>query len=398
MRIAPKLLVIGTVVAAAPHRSLAIEAEDVLFFQKGPFSAKPQLGISEVYNSNIFYVSDDEVDDLISIISPGIKLQLGRVEHNYLSLDYTFDHLFYFDNPDLDASQHSIVLRDRFEWKKLSITGSDRIQFLSSPLGGVERIITSRNIERANFDDTYTLNYNFSEKTLAYLRGSFQRLDYQDEIPLYDVDTLTGTAGFGYRAFPKSVIFGELYYGQTTTHPNSTALRENPDVSFIGGYVGVRGSFTEKLSGSLKVGYEAREFSDNANAPSEPVVDISLVQKFSERTTLQLLYTRLNGVSSQYTRESYVADIVGLQLNQAFGSTGKWIAGAGANYYRYGYVLDGRSVGDYDYIRGTLSLGYRIQRWLSANLGYDFERLTGNQEGAVDYTVNRVTLRLAIGY
>src|SRR5262249_5478449 len=155
-----------------------------------------------------------------------------------------------------------------------------------------------------------------SERTAAYLRASHTATDYHEGVNLYDIENLTGTAGFGYRAFARTVFFGELYYGQTTTTPNSPLLVSNPRVNYLGGFLGARGNFTEKLSGVVKVGYESREFSDGTPAPSDPVVDVSLTERFTDQTTLSLTYSRLNNVSVQYTRQSYTADLIGLQFSQ----------------------------------------------------------------------------------
>ena len=387
----------------------ALEPEDFLVFRTGPFSLRPQLALSEQYNDNLFYQEKDTVQDFITIVSPGLKLELGKQTHNFISLAYTMDQLFYIDNPDLETTQHLIELRNHLEWQKLMLEGSDRIQFLSNPLGGVvERVVDTNgvvtvlgnNIDRTVWDDAYTLTYLLGEKAGIYVRGNHNSVDYRQRVGLYDLETLSGTGGFSYRAFAKTAFFGEVYYGQTATDPNSPFLPSNPDLNFIGGYVGVRGNFTPKLSGMAKLGYESREFGDGTSAPSEPVVDLSLTQQFSERTALTLSYSRLNTVSVQYSRQTYTADSIGLQLSQIFGATGKWRASVGGSYVMYQYEVTGPSSNNtqYDYLRGSANLSYQIQKWLTSSVGYDFERVSGDSRAVIDYTVNRVSLRLAIGY
>src|SRR5690349_2018420 len=84
----------------------ALEPEDVLFFKTGPLTIRPQLALAEQYNDNLFYQPRNQVEDFISIISPGLKLQLGRPEHNFMSFGYTLDQLIYAENSDLNAPQH----------------------------------------------------------------------------------------------------------------------------------------------------------------------------------------------------------------------------------------------------------------------------------------------------
>jgi hypothetical protein len=218
-------------------------------------------------------------------------------------------------------------------------------------------------------------------------------------VTLYDIQTLTGTAGFGYRAFPKTVFFGEAYYGQTRTDPNDPRLTDNPRLDAIGGYIGARGNFTEKLSGMAKAGYEHREFADGSDSSGDPVVDLSVTQRFSEKRGLSLTYSHLSAASVQYSRQTYTADLIGLRFYQVLGPRRKWQANIGANYGLYEYDR-GSVSGDrqYDYLRGSVSLVYQIQRWLGAQVGYEHERVIGDSPAVIDYTVNRVTLRVAIGY
>jgi hypothetical protein len=392
------LLIILTLAAFSP-RAAGLEPHDVLFFRAGPLTARPQLALTETFNDNIFYYTDRRVSDFITVISPGVKLQLGSPERNFIGLTYTYDRLFYLDNDILNTGQHSLDLRSQLEGQRLKLNGGNRIQLLSSPLGGVERVIVGRNIDRTVHDHTYTLTYEISTKTETYLRGSYYASDYQAGITLYDIDTITGTAGFGFQAFPKTFLFGEAHYGSTGTTPNSPLLPDNPDLTFVGGFVGARGNFTEKLTGTVKLGYEAREFSDDTPVPNSPIVNLSLNHRFSENTALTLSYSRLGNVSVQYGRRTYNADSMGVQLTQIFGASRKWQATVGGNYALYAYE---RSVlapaVEYDYLRASFNLAYRIQLWLTASLGYDFESVMSDARGVVDYNVSRVNLRLAIGY
>jgi hypothetical protein len=207
-----------------------------------------------------------------------------------------------------------------------------------------------------------------------------------------------GTAGFGYRAFPKTGFFGEIYYGQTVTTPNFPAPNV-PHVNFIGSFIGARGSFTDKISGVVKAGYESREFSDNSSAPGSPVVDLSLNYAMSAKRSVLLSYARLHDVSVQFARESYTADAVTLRLGQTFGPAGKWNVSIGGSYGTYAYEQVGGATGrQYDRYSGNINLAYQIQLWLSANLGYNFDAIRSGGGGVADYDINRVGLSLAVGY
>ncbi|MHC1766572.1 MAG: outer membrane beta-barrel protein [Verrucomicrobiia bacterium] len=400
----PGLAVVSTGLSVA-----ALEPEEVLSFKTGPLSLRPQFSLGESYSDNIFYEGTDEADDFITTLSPGLKLQLGRPDHNNLQLNYQYDHLLYADNSDLDTGQHTIDLKSAIAFERLRLEGMDRIQVLSSPLSGVvERIIdpsgnatfTRGNVDRLAIADTYTFSYDLSEKTAVYLRGEHSLLNYEENVALYDMQKLTGTGGFGFRVFPKTIVFGETYYGRTRTEVNDPSQVSNPRLDAIGGYVGVRGNFTPKLTGMAKVGYEHREFADDSPTPSDPVADLSIGYAFSPKRSLALTYSHQNFVSIQYSRQTYTADVVGVNFNQMLGSTGKWQATVGGSYSLYGYEQGGgvaESV-DYDYIRASFSLAYKIQRWLTASCGYDFEKVMGETGQVIEYDVNRVNLRMTVGF
>lgn len=433
-------LAVAGCLSTALSRLAAIEPVDILVFSKDPVMLRPRVAVSETFNDNIFSQLRG-TSDLITTLSPGLNLQVGRTGFNTISLDYALNANFYADRTDLNAGEHSFDLRTRLQGSRLILNGTDRVQLLSSPVGLIEvftsvpsgpatppvgggeggapgvggettgspaigdtsgppragEVLTTeeRNVDRMVFADAYSLGYRIGEKTGAYLQGAHSTTDYESGIRnLYDINTLRATVGFGYQAFPKTSFFGELYYGQTATTPNFDAPK-NPHVSFIGGFLGVRGQFTEKLSGVAKAGYESREFSDNSPTPSAPVVNVSLNHRLSQKTSITLDYTRLNEVSIQFARESYTADVVSAQLSQMLGSNGKWRASLGGSYNRFEY--EGGST-PYNRYSANFNLAYQVQLWLSASLGYSYDRIEYVAVGSSGYDINRVTLGLAVGY
>jgi len=378
----------------------SVEPSDVLYYSKGPVSLRPQLGLTEAYNDNIFYSSkENEKADLVSTISPGFNLDLGRLEDNHLFLTYEYDQVLYADNTRLNTSQHLLDFATKLEGARLRLEGSDSIHFLSNLIGGGERSsIGDRNVDSTTYSDNYTLTYEISPKTSAYLGGNYSATDYEEGIGLYDVNTLTGTAGFGFKAFPNLAFFGEIYYGQQAVEPNFAGPK-GPHADFVGGFLGARGNFTERLTGTLKLGYEDREFSDGTPTPSAPVVEISLTEKFTEKTSLSLAYARRTQSSVQFAAYSYTSDQASIELAQALGNTGKLEARVGSAFSMNEYEQTPTFAQRTDsYWSGYANLTYHIQTWLKATLGYDYQNFGSDAAGVIDYDVNRVTLRVAVGY
>lgn len=396
---------------ACPVGLAAAEAADYLLFSKGPLLLRPRLSVSEEYNNNIFSQEEGE-GDLITTISPGLNIQFGRAANNFIALDYSFGQHFYLDRGDLNAGEHSFGLRSRIQGERLVLSGYDNVQLLSSPVGLVTEYVTvfepvesvpapgggttppvgselpgsvrgpevisaiaDRNVDRNSFSDNYSLGYGLSEKTGVYLQGQHATTDYEQGIGLYDINTLRATGGFAFQAFPKVAFFGDVSYGQTATTPNFPE-RKNPHVEIIGGALGARGSFTPRLSGTVKVGYETRKFSDNTTAPSSPVADVALSYRSTEKGLVSLSFARLHDVSIQYGRQSYTANVVSTQWDQVLGSSHKWRTTVGGRFGMFDYLsTDAGSQRGYDQYSAYFRLAYRIQLWLSANLGYAWDSI-----------------------
>ena len=277
---------------------------------------------------------------------------------------------------------------------------AQRRDALSGILGGGSNL--GQRVDRTAYYDNYSVTCGLTEKTGVYVEGSFDALDFDRGTPLYDSNTLIGTGGFLFKATPKTSVFGELYYGQTATDPNvpfsptNSISFKSPHAGFFGGFVGVKGDFTSRLSGRVKAGYEVREFSDGTPAPSSPVVEVSLDQKFSEKTSATLTYSRRNSVSVQVIRQAYTADAVAAQLTQVLSSNGKLVGTLGGVFENDDYEKVGSFVRNDRAYRAKAALTYNLQLWLSASLSYEFEGYSSN--AVIDYEVNRVTFRVAVGY
>jgi hypothetical protein len=397
----------GAACAVSTGQVFAVEASDVLVFSKGPLSLRPQFGLIEQFDDNIFYGDEDRESDFITIISPGLKLQLGQdlPAENHITLAYTYDRSFYVHNSSQNANQHHFITDTFFKKHRLSIEGADRFELLSSVLGGGFSV-GRQQVDRTLWWDIYRVDYQVGERMGVYVEGQHVSTDYESGVRLFDTRTLTGTGGFEYTFSEDIFLFGEAYYGQTTLEPNEAATAEPPGTQFIGGFVGVRGKFSEKLNGRLKAGYEISTFQGNIpagvddSAGSAPVVEASITYLPTERLTTTLTYSRRQQVSVQFVRSSYVLDTVSANIQQVLGSTGRLRLDLTGTYAMFSFdpapaYPAGRSDNNWKVQTGA---SYFFQTWLSTRLEYSFERFTSDFASVVDYDVNRVTLSLAIGY
>jgi len=383
--------------AAAAH---GIEPGKLFAIQKGPAVLKPQLEVAQTYSDNITYRTDDKVSDLVTILSPGLKLQLGSLDYNHLELSYLFDRVEYWDNSDLSVNQHRVALSSDFQISRFRLEGADRFEILSSPLGGGISVGGAK-IDRHVFQDQYRLTYEVSEKTAVYGEALHARTDYQTDIALYDSMMLEGTLGFQYLGLTRVRFFGEVYYGLTENEPNSAQLREYPQADYVGGFAGARGDFTERVTGMVKAGYESRWYSDGSEGLGTPVVDVSLTGRITDKTALIFFYSRRQRESAQFVRSSYTANAFVLNLQQQIGSDGRLRANLRAEYSRSDYDFNPQYVSGErkdDLLLASLTLTYDIKLWFRVFGGYSFEHLKSNEPSILDYDVNRVRLGMQFGY
>jgi hypothetical protein len=382
----------------------------MLLIQRGPTALKPQLELSQTFSDNITFRENDAESDFITTVSPGIALQLGSRTFNYVDFGYFFDRVQYWDHDGLSANQHRANLALRFEKSRFLLEGLDEFKNLSSPIGGGISI-GGIEIERFHFLDLYKLTYDLSSKTALYFEAFHARTDYDTDLALYDSFTLTGTLGFEYKAFSRTSFFGEVYYGLTENEKNvesvtangiTTQIADYPTARFVGGFIGARGAFTEQLFGSVKAGYEHRTYSGDQGSSGAPVVAVSLTERFSERSILTLTYARSQRESAQFVSSSYVNDSVVLEYLQHIADQGRLrgnlvLGYTSADYESNSAATQGGSRQDHLLTAG-LTITYDIKLWLRAFGSYNFEFLDSNRPAIQDYTVNRVTLGMQLGY
>jgi hypothetical protein len=398
-------LAAGASCAAAASSTHAADAADYLVFSKGPVSLRPQLEVVEQFTDNVYFTGTDRISDFVTILSPGIRVVAGQdlPEENHFVLNYNLDQLLYAEESSQNATQHRFSTDLAYKWSRLSFEGTDRVEFLASALGS-GLIQRGRDpVERLIVADLYRVDYTFGERMGVYGEIHHNSVDYEEGRGLFDSRTLRGTAGFEYIFSKDTRFFGEVYYGVTDLGENGNTIAELPGTSFVGGFIGARGNFTEKLRGKVKAGYEVSTFSGGSvsgdTAGEAPVVEAGVSYQFTDRSNISLTYNRRQFVSVQFVNSSYIADQVTLGASQILGSVGRLRLNSAITYQNLSYepspAFAKRNDSSYSFLAAA---SWYFQTWLSTRLQYSFENYTSDLPAVVDYHVNRITLSVAIGY
>ena len=406
---------LGFVVAAGVGTSIsahALEPYDVLVYSVGPVLIRPQFDFTETYSSNVFYSEDNPQDNFISYISPGIDLLLGRIEDNYVAFNYHATVVNYNQseeseddviNPirtdDLNRVDNYLALGSRWEFNRVVVQGTSRVDFLGGLLGAGEGSFTRGNIDRVENAHNYSVGTKVTEKSKVTVSGNYYERDLEDKATLLDYSSWRAKLGYQYDSFSKTSLLGEVYYGEYETSQNS-GLGQGGDAEALGAFIGATGEFTSKINGEVRVGYETRSArSTGTTTDSDGVVgEIALTYNISAKSVAQLAFERRFGLDISSQGSTQTTDELKFQFKQALGNSGKLAASFLALFQNKdfdGGFSDGRN--DQFFVTGV-GLDYNIQDWLIVGAGYNFTSFETDSLRYSDYDVHNVNVSLQIGY
>jgi hypothetical protein len=383
-----------------------LEVRDLMAFSAGPFVIRPGFTTTSVYNDNIYYApSRAMVDDFLFMLSPALNVRLGRKEAaNRLDFTYRFDQYLYVENGQSDSSNHSFQLDAAVAGSRFSYYCVNSFKVLNSILDGYTTTIEgiplplSTNVERDYFDTTHNVGYALTTKSRLVADASLHMREYPggDVAGQRLLDSTEWRASFGYEyaITQKYTLDGRFHYGQQTQTANFPGQVPPPDASLYGGTVAVRGQFTTKLSGTVRAGYEQREFDGESESGGYPIAGLGLTYGLSERTSFSLDYNRGGSVSS-YNGEATETDSAGVRVTQIVGNRRPWNLSAGVRYVQNRFQTNDQVLENW---QADVNASYRLRSWAALFAGYSFEFGQRGSFDGFDYTVNQVSLGFVLGY
>lgn len=388
---------------------------------------QPQFDAGAQYTDNLFYAPRNAspgtagygvplASDFIFTLSPGVEFQYGRNKERNIELEAFVDELLYAQYADFDSTQVRGAAEVHWEFGRFVLQGTDSIGWLNQILGGNVATQYRKPIRTLAWNDSYRLTYDATMKTDFYAVLNHNEQSFLQDVSLYSQNSVIGSLGTTYKPFERLGFFLEGEGGYTGVSSASPSLPPGSPSTIFGGFVGARGNFTARLDGSIKAGYEVREFSSAAsvaNTPS-PAAGVALTYTESSRRSYILSFDRSVGVSVQIPDQAYVFDNVAFTFTQGIGASGRWTLRAQpsislGNYtslYRYvGATLVDFARNDQTYTM-SVTMAYQPNAWLKTSLNYTFQAYSAEfpdpvaerYNGVNNYTLNRITLQLSIGY
>ncbi len=394
-------LVTGAVGAQEPARGETVTNRsrpelDPLGVRSGGMFFYPQLGIAELYDSNIYSSDTGEVDDYITQISPGLQLRSDWNNHE-LNLFALSDIGYYADNDAENYVDYTLggdgridATRDTsLDWA-LSYVKLHEDRGSAEDAGGVEPN------EFTVLSPEISLSQSFGRISLE-VGGGLQRFDFDDSSVENhddrDRDEWEGSVQLGYEivpgyeAFIRGAYFARAY--EDTVDDNGFERSSTGYEVVAGTAIDISGVTT----GEIFAGFRSQNPDDAAFG------DITGAQYGGNITWNPSGLTTVNGFIERTIEETtltgspgFFATHSGLSVDHEL--LRNLLLGVNANYTTRLYEEIDRDDKD---LEAGLYGKYLMNRNLYISANYDYTRRTSNVAGE-DFTRNVFMLKLETQY
>lgn len=391
------------------------------------------LAVNGFYDGNYNAAPKDVAEGSFGIeVIPSVGLNF-LLDQTTIGLDLTYDMRWYEDRPDNNIDQQFIAdlgVTHSFS-ERLNLSLDDRFVYADEPDvldTGIITTPTLRSDQSAYHNlGSIALAYDFSQRfgiEVSYSNGWY---DYQQDGPgslAALMNRLDNKAAVNLRWFaapPTTVLIGYQYQWLNYTSDDSLTqfasgpLYVNPEIrdltsSFI--YGGVDHNFTSELSASLRLGAQITEYGNLHNIAAYSALDDSQVTPYADfsgnwvynpGSYVKLgVRSTLNATDVAYVNSAY--PVLSQQSTAAYTTwnhklTSRLTSTVTALFQASEYYGENSPVdGETDYLGMVgVNFNYVINAFLSANTGWNYDRLDSDLPGR-SYTRNRGYLGLSAKY
>ena len=385
------LVCLTSVLVVTTTHARDYEPIDGAAIELGGFSLYPSLNMQHYYDSNIIRAGQDESDSWIRVIEPQVTLvnefDANRIQFGYRlsdghyyssNTDHFTDH-FFSTQLDLYANQSH-----RFELSGAYEIGHDARGTVFS-IGTGSQLATPDEYKQTQVDGQYFFGTEDATGRVE-ININHTQLDYDLSTPRYlarDRDFLRFAGTFYYRVAPATDALIEL----RTTQVNYAVAsdRNNPLDSTVNSVLlGLRWNSNANTAGFAKVGYQQKNF-DSPLRPDFTGLDWNAGIDWTpvERTFFRLSTAR---DTFETNGEGNFIDSRSIALTWRHSWLDRLRSSLTAQYAKNAYEgnTDGFFRRDDNVYALSGQLDYEFRRWLTAQLGYQYEQRDSNRL-SIDY-------------
>lgn len=263
-----------------------------------PFKLVPTVGVEVRQDSNIYSLPSDEVDSMVMVVSPSLRL-LAQDRNNSYIASYDIAGGFYSENSDDDYIDHKLNLgahveptgRFRFDLGAgYSMLHDDRGVGFSEGRGLPFILAMSEpdqySLASLNGGIEYGAKEAAGQLSLS-LSETQKRYDLDDRAADRDLDTTNAALGFRYKAMPKTRFLVDLEHEIGAYRNAGTAA--SSDYTDTRVYGGAIWDSTGSTTGKIRVGVSKRDLESPAQEDlSSPAWDIGVIWSPLEYTRFTL--------------------------------------------------------------------------------------------------------------
>lgn len=364
----------------------------------------PFISLTEYYTDNLYNLSENEEDDFITVISPGLWLAYpagNRQPLNVTTLSsapgglavtrFPVETRRRFQSYALyraDIRKHHDFSEEDNTYQRaegllninlrggLSLELIDIFQVSQDPnsTGNIREVdeITSNLVQ-------FLADYRIAPKTRVRADYSHYSIDFDDERNAFrerDDDVLN--LYLFYRFLPRTSLL--LEYDFINIDYQQEIFGDTKERTT---FAGLRWEVSEKTQGLAKFGHSWRDIDTGSHEAF--IGEIRLDYRFTPKTSTYLALTRR--VEETDIREANSIIVHRAQLGYRQKITARWSATTDLFYYQNDYRGSDRID---DHFGARLGAGYLFRRWLNFGIGYNYIQRISNDDA--DYTNNRVFL------
>ena len=356
----------------------------------GPLRIKPSIELSATSDSNVLLLPKDaEQDDTYFSIFPRVIVAVPDYHGHTFRLDYAFEVRRYSDLESEDADLSNLDF-----YGLLNVSSQFRVRVLERfrQLSGdteeiLGRVEYSRN--HAEVAGTYDVNSKIS------VEGRYTNLnhDYEDPLLIGRTEDQYGGAVM-YNLYDKWGVLVEVTHGEIDID-DTTA-----DASYNRVLFGARGSFTPKLTGKVKFGFEKREYDGDREETDVGYISGEITHEVASDMSFQISATRELIESITYEGTSYTLTQGRARLTKDFADRIRVILSA---YYQTSNyeepILRGGALEERedDIWQAEIDVEYKVNRWARVIAGIEHKN-TDSSFDENDYEYNRFKLGARLEY
>ena len=262
----------------------------------GEAKLNPYVETKLQYDDNVFLNSNDEKDDFIVTLTPGLSLE-WPVYGNLFKFDYHAAINRFMDNTSQDATDHYLSTSLDINWQDATFTIHEDFKRVferpsTEDVTRVKRDDNSAGIIAKLQRDKLGIELGYEN----FIRNYKSSPSYE----LYDRRDNIYSLMFTHQTFRKTRLLLEYYFAQIRYSEDTRS-----DSNYHQFLIGAIGELTPKTTATIKTGYQLR----NYERDSEPDFDTAVLyaditHKFSGKNTVKLSFLR-SAEESTYDVNNY---------------------------------------------------------------------------------------------